>query len=85
MFVKIENYYDRKDSTLIINVEKISSIRSADIDYAVRPNSLHKEFKFFQNDNYKHKYIVTMDTVDDFILNETQYEELCRALNRVSK
>lgn len=83
MFVKIENYLGDKDSTLIINLEKISTIRNAYVDYQTRTGSYHKEFIFISDsfkEKRKDKYIVTMDTLDDFILNKEQYEQICKIL-----
>ena len=76
MFVKIENYYG-DSKPLLLNIDNIICIKPQSIGLNVENNKAKVEW----GDEYEVWYGKDMC----FILNKTQYEELCRVLNRVSK
>ena len=82
MFVKIKNYKDNEDNTIILNIDRISSIRNS-----LLPDKDCKNSWILKSDTYlayyKHfedKYTVIMDTKDEYILNQEQYEQICKVL-----
>lgn len=72
MFVKIENYYG--DRPLILNVDKIISIKPQSIGWKFENNKAVIEW----DDKYK----VLCDNDMYHILNEEQYTGLCKALTQ---
>ena len=72
MFVKIENYLDKENNPLILNVDRISSIRVFD----------KKADAFRFGDDVQDGYVVIMDTQYKFLLNQQQYERVCKILTK---
>ena len=85
MFVKIDNYRDNKDNTIILNVDRISSIRRMVLPDGRISNIVDEEEKAKIEgyiNCYGNKYTVIMDTKDEYILNREQYNELCKVLTQ---
>lgn len=83
MFVKIENYKDNKDNTIILNIDRISSIRRMVLPDGGISNIVDAEEKAKIEgyiNCYGNKYIVIMDTRNEYILNKEQYEQICKIL-----
>lgn len=72
MFVKIENYLDKENNPLILNVDRISSIRKF--------NKIYDALMF--GENIVESYIVIMDTLNKYLLNQEQYDQVCKILTK---
>ena len=77
MFVKIENYYNNS-KPLLLNVDNIVSI---EVHGQVTCNKDTGKPEF----QYDNTYDILCFENKCFNITETQHEELCRALNRMSK